>query len=263
VVTGSWLTVKEQMASTYAQRLAEAGFVALVFDFTGFGASDGTPRDTESPSRKVRDIHQAISLLADHPQVAKDRIGALGICASSGYTAVNAATDSRVRALAMVAPWLHDAESAAGIYGGPDGVAQRMAAGRKALLRYEETGHVDYVPAVSTTDPAAAMYGAFDYYLDPERGAIPEWSNRHAVMAWPEWLTFDPIPFAARISAPTLLVHSEDGALPDGARRFHAGLAGPGELLWMPGSQFDFYDDPSTVTSAVSHVVAHFDAALR
>jgi uncharacterized protein len=37
VVTGAWMTVKEQMAATYAQALAERGFAALAFDFRGWG----------------------------------------------------------------------------------------------------------------------------------------------------------------------------------------------------------------------------------
>jgi hypothetical protein len=36
-VTGAWLTVKEQMARTYALRLAEQGITAFTFDFTVSG----------------------------------------------------------------------------------------------------------------------------------------------------------------------------------------------------------------------------------
>jgi uncharacterized protein len=31
------------------------------------------------------------------------------------------------------------------------------------------------VPAISTTDKEAAMFGNFNYYLNPKRGAIKEW----------------------------------------------------------------------------------------
>jgi uncharacterized protein len=41
IAMGSWLTVKEQMATTYARRLAELGHTGLVFDFSGFGESAG------------------------------------------------------------------------------------------------------------------------------------------------------------------------------------------------------------------------------
>ena len=45
IVTGAWTTVKEQMAGTYARELVACGFAALAFDFTGWGESDGVPRD--------------------------------------------------------------------------------------------------------------------------------------------------------------------------------------------------------------------------
>ncbi|MFC2548320.1 MAG: alpha/beta hydrolase, partial [Corynebacterium matruchotii] len=44
IVTGSWTTVKEQQADFYARRLAAAGLNTLVFDFRGFGQSEGNPR---------------------------------------------------------------------------------------------------------------------------------------------------------------------------------------------------------------------------
>ena len=35
LVSGSWLTVKEQMADRYAAALAARGFTAITFDFSG------------------------------------------------------------------------------------------------------------------------------------------------------------------------------------------------------------------------------------
>jgi uncharacterized protein len=262
VVTGSWTTVKEQMAATYARRMAEAGFVALAFDFAGFGESGGHPRQLESPTRKVRDIHSAVTLLAGHELVDHRRIGALGVCAGSGYTAVNTADDPRVRSMALIAPWLHDAGLVRDIYGGEDGVRAKTNAGLDALKRFEDSGTVSYVPAVSVTDPEAAMFGPFDYYLDAGRGAVPAWENRYAVMSWPQWLSFDPHPAASRITAPTVLVHSRDGAIPQGAEKFHAALAGPKNLVWLGGSQFDFYDQEPTVTQAAGIAARHFEQTL-
>ncbi|WP_372404692.1 alpha/beta hydrolase [Streptomyces luteireticuli] len=262
VVSGSWTTVKEQMAAVYARRLAEAGLLALAFDFTGFGESGGHPRQLESPARKIHDIHSAVTFLARHDRVAPGRVGALGICAGAGYTAVNAADDPRVRALALVAPWLHDAGLVREIYGGEEGVRRRAEAGRDARERYERGEAMRYVPAVSVTDPEAAMHGPFDYYLDEKRGAVPAWENRFAVMSWPEWLAFDPHPSAPRIAAPTVMVHSRDGALPQGAERFHAALGGSKRLVWTEGTQFDFYDRDATVAEAAGIAARHFTEAL-
>ncbi|MFH8937778.1 alpha/beta hydrolase [Streptomyces griseosporeus] len=263
VVAGTWTSVKELMADRYAERLAERGHAALSFDFTGFGESGGTPRDVEDPARKVRDIHHAVTFLAAHPAVDADRIGALGICAAAMYMSDNTAHDPRVRSLALVAPWLHDAAICEDAYGGAAAVAERIKTGREARSRYDETGEVDYVPVVSATDEGAAMPYEIDFYLNPERGGIPAWPNRFAVMSWPDWLTYDAIALAPLIDRPTLLVHSEDAAIPEGARRFHAGLAGPKDIFWTQGTQFDFYDQEPQVTVAVDAVAAHFGRTLR
>jgi len=262
VVTGSWITVKEQMAGLYARRLAAEGFAALAFDFTGYGQSAGAPRDVEDPTRKASDIHAAVGFVQIVEGVDPGRLGVLAVCASSGYSAANAAVDGRVKSLGMVAPWLHDSERVKPYYGGDEGVAARIAAGEAARRHYETDGTVIYIPAVSETDPNAAMFGPFGYYLDPDRGAIPEWGARFAVMAWPGWLTYNPIPLAERITQPVRMVHSHDGAVPDGAEAFAERLAGPSELIWIEGSQLDFYDQPAQVDFAVAQMVDHFRSTL-
>ncbi len=264
VVTGTWTSVREQMADRYAARLAALGFATLAFDHTGYGASGGTLRDYESPALKARDIGDAVGHLAARTDVVDpERIGALGVCASAGYTVSNAVTDRRVRALALVAPWLHDARIVADTYGGAEGVAVRMAAGARARSRYEATGEVEYVPAVGAGDPLTAMPFDLDFYQDPQRGAVPAWPNRFAVMAWPGWLTYDPVAAAPRVEQPVLLVHSEDAAIPQGAHRFAAGVPGHVDQHWQDGTQFDFYDGDAHVDRAVALAGAHFADHLR
>ncbi|MEM9614700.1 MAG: alpha/beta fold hydrolase [Actinomycetota bacterium] len=262
VVTGSWTTSKEQQADFYARRLAAQGITTLTFDFRGFGQSEGDPRDWENPSRKVADIHAAVGFARTLDGIDPDRIGALGVCASAGYQAVNAADDDRVRSIGMVAPWLHNTDLVAPYYGGPDGVAERIELSKQAEASWRSTGEVAMIPAISETDESAAMFGPFDYYLDPTRGHIPEWDKRIATMSWQPWLEFNPITSAPAIDVPVQMVHSRDGAVPDGAQAFYDGLAGPKSLIWTEGGQLDFYDRPPQVAVAVPAIVDHFRATL-
>jgi fermentation-respiration switch protein FrsA (DUF1100 family) len=262
IVVGSWITVKEQMASTYAKKLASEGFVTLVFDFRGYGESGGEPRQVESPQRKIEDIKNAVTLLQSLPLVDPNRIGGLGVCAGSGYMSWAAAEDKRIKVLAAIAPWLHDAEIVRLVYGGEKGVNEKIAAGEVARKKYEQSKVNDLVPACSATDKRAAMVGPFEYYLNPNRGAIPEWKNEFAVMSWPEWLRFDPIKKAGAISVPVLLIHSESAAIPDGAKRFYSKLVSEKDFYWMKGTQFDFYDDPLTVNEASKKVTHWFKKYL-
>ncbi len=185
------------------------------------------------------------------------------MCASAGYTVSNAVDDPRVKALVLVAPWLHDEQIVAETYGGPAEVARRMAAGARARSHHERTGEVQYVPAVGAGDPLTAMPFDIDFYQDPGRGGVPAWPNRFAVMAWPGWLTYDPVALAPRVRQPVLLVHSEDAAIPAGAHRFADALPGAVEQHWGEGSQFDFYDGEDHVGRAVGLAADHFAEHLR
>lgn len=262
VVAGTRTSVKEQMASVYAAQLAERGFVTLAFDFRGFGESAGKARDVENPQMKIDDLRNAVKFLQAAPGVDRARIGALGVCAGAGYVAGAAVEDSAIRSLALVAPWLHNAELVKTIYGGAEGVAAKLTLAQKADATFKSSGVVEYVPAVSATDKAAAMPMAMDYYQNAKRGQVAQWGNRFAVLAWDDWLTFDPIALAPKISIPVQIVHSESAALPEGTKKFHSQLAGPKALLWTDGLQFDFYDQPSYVARAVAVVAAHLRKTL-
>ena len=259
VVAGSWTTVKEQMAGLYAKRLAENGFAALAIDARGFGASEGEPRYFESPERKITDYKNAVTFLQQNESVDGKRIGALGICAGAGYIARVASEDSRISAIGFVAAWLHDGEAVKMVYGGEQGVANKIQAAQVAKEKYRTTGEVAYVPNISETDESAAMHGPFVYYLDKQRGAIPEWGKKFAVMSWEDWLTFNPLPSAPGITQPVLMIHSDDAVLPDYAKRFYKDLASSQKNLhWTKGGQFDFYDQDAQVDESIAELAKHF-----
>lgn len=259
VVSGSWTTVKEQMAGLYAAQLAEDEFITLAFDFRNFGESEGEPRFYESPAMKVVDVQNAVTYLRTLPEVDSERIGAFGVCAGAGYTVVAASQDVRIKSVVVTASWLHDAEAVKMFYGGETGVNAKITAAQAAKQNYAEHGVVEYIRSISTTDETAAMYGPYDYYLNPKRGAIPEWSaDKFAVMTWEDWLTFDPTRSAKDVKAATLMIHSDGAVLPTYAKQYFEKLgASEKKLHWVdtdlpsPFHQFSFYDQEAEVSLSV------------
>ena len=210
-------------------------------------------------------------MLSSHAAVDPQHIALIGVCASAGYVAAEAAGDPRVKSIVMVAPWLHDAAIVDAVYGGREvyggvGVPALVAEGKRAAERHAREGTVNYAPAASTTDPRAAMYWPdpqfLDYYLNPRRGGLPQWGNRLAVMSWPDWLGFDALASAPHLRQPTLIVHSEQAAIPEGAHRYAAAMPSPPSELWTEGNQFHFYDDPPTIERATAEAVAHLRRTL-
>lgn len=266
IVSGSWTTVKEQMAGLYAEKLAQQGFLTLAFDFRNFGESEGEPRFYENPSSKVEDIGSAVSYLQTLSQVDNDKIGAMGICAGSMYTLMAAAKDSRIKSVVTAASWLHDAEAVKLFYGGEEGVQSKIKAAKAAKAKYQQTGEVDYIAAISTTDESAAMFGPYDYYLNPERGAVKQWSaDKFAVMSWDDWLNLDPMPSAKQLQIPTLMIHSDGAVLPDYTKKYFQQInTEDKQLYWMeteldsPFHQFNFYDKDKEVNESVAQAKRWF-----
>jgi fermentation-respiration switch protein FrsA (DUF1100 family) len=262
VVTGAWMTIKEQMAGRYAQELAQRGIVALAFDFRSWGESGGQPRAMENPKAKTEDIRAAVAYLGTRADVDPKGISGLGVCASAAYMAQAAATTPALRSVALVAPWLHDRAIVDAVYGGVASVQSLIAAGRKADAHYKATGEATLLTAASTTDKTAVMFNV-PYYTETNRGLIPQWENKFNVASWEAWLTLDAMPTAPKLKTPLLIVHSEAAAIPQGARQFYAAVTAPKRQLWLDGAgQFDFYDRAPIVNRAADAVAQHFRSNL-
>lgn len=258
LVLGSWLTVKEQMAHVYAERLAQRGYTAITFDFAGFGQSGGELRHVEMPSRKIADIDAAARFVSTLAFVSPGRIGCLGVCASAQYVLAAIARGAPVTAFASVAGWFHDTAAVAPFYGGEEGVRLRLDRASEALDTYLATGEIVTAPAYEVGNDRAGMSFQLDYYADASRGAVPEWANEMAEMSWTHWLCFDGLSSASQVAVPSLFVHSDDCVFPDNVRAVRSALQGPAETVWAEGGQTDFYDRPRQVDLAVDAADAHF-----
>ena len=261
VVTGAWTTIKEQMAGRYAAELAQRGMVALAFDFRSWGQSEGATRSLENPRDKIADIHAAAHYLLSRDEVAT--VHGLGICASAGYMATAAMGDSPLTSLSLVAPWLHDRDIVEAVYGGADSVVQLIQTGQQAAELERQTGEPQLITAAGKpgSDALMPMEG---YYLDPQRGLIDAWENTFNVASWEGWLTFDAQVAAAHIIVPTIIIHSEAAAIPQGVHQFIEQMTGPHEVVWLDHvGQFDFYDQQAPVTTAADQVVQHIAQAQQ
>ena len=262
IVTGSWLTVKEQMPAVYAERVAERGYTAFTFDFAGFGESNGVPAQAEIPTRKISDILAAANFVSTMSFVKPGAVGSLAICASAQYTLAALAAGAPIRSFVSVAGWYHDTVSIAQFYGGEEGVKKRVDRSKRAIEKFAHTGEVEMVAAYKPGDDLAGMFFELDYYGSPKRGAVPEWKNEMATMSWFYWLTFDGLQAASHVKTPTLFVHSDGCVFPDHVKRVHSVLTGPKGIVWMDGTQSDFYDQPQFVEKAIDAAHRHFSATF-
>lgn len=259
VVTGAWTTVKEQMPTTYATELADKGYATLVFDFRGWGESEDSIMYLEEPKRKTEDIHAAADYLVTRPEVDGDKVAGLGICASAGYMSDAAASNPNIKSLALVAPWLHNAEIVNAVYGGEESVNGLIAAAKDA----ENADEPVYLEAASLTNENVVMYQA-PYYTEENRGLIPEYDNKFNVASWEGWLTYDALKTAENMDKPALLVHSEAAAIPQGAKEYAERAGDNVQLIMLDDvTQFDFYDQPEAVKTSSDAVAKHFADTLK
>ena len=260
VFTGPLTGVKEQVTGSYADALADAGYVTLAFDHRGFGASEGVPRQHEDPAGKLSDLRDALSWLATHPAVDAERIGCVGVCLGGGYALRFSAFDPRVKALVTVAGGYNDPRAMrAGM--GPENYRNVLAGQMALAARQQATGEVEYIAAVSDDDTPALMGGAEPFaYYGTERSASPGWVNRMTQTSVYSLVTADLAVGADFISpTPWLMVHgrSDDFCTPAGAEATFARAGDPKEALWLDTTNhIDLYDVPEYVDPAVEAATA-------
>src|SRR3954468_21856787 len=219
----------------FAERFADAGLAALVFDHRGFGDSGGEP-DLFDPRRQLEDWEAAIAFVRSLPEVDSARIATFGSSMGGGNALAAAAEDPEVAAAISQVPFLDIVTQA---HRSSPWVTARTLA---AALR----GH--YLPAVGQPDEPAlinAPGGEEGWRRVVEIGEDSRWRNRVS-SRWLLGRPYRPGRHAAQLHCPWLVCVGEaDRVAKPGPAIAAARRAPKGELRTYPRvAHFDLYDRP-------------------
>jgi hypothetical protein len=233
--------VRGARLGAFAERFAEAGLAALVFDYRHFGDSGGEPRQLLDIGRQLDDWRAAIAFARALPEVDADRVVAWGTSLSGGHVAVIAAEDPRLAAAISQNPFV-------------DGLWALRAAGPRNVLRLTVAG---------LRDEAARLRGRDSYRLaivgppgsvaamaspDAEPGYRAMFENGEP---WDNWVagrialrvgTYRPGRRARAIACPWLVqVCADDAVTPARPAIAAAARAPRSEVRRYGGGHFDVY----------------------
>ncbi len=244
--------VKEMRLDRFAEAFAAAGLASLVFDYRGFGSSDGAPRQDIDPHAQVTDYRNAISYARQLPEVDPERIGIWGTSYSGGHVIVVGALDRRVKAVVSQVP-LIDAWESLGSFGGVETRAEMV----RQLIDERERIYAGAVPlmipVVGKAGEAAALPGddSWEWFQLIAQSA-PTWKNEVTLRSMERLLEYAPGRYIDRV-APTalLMIVAEHDFLPlDIARRAFERAGEPKRFCVLPVAHFAPYEPPHFATAS-------------
>lgn len=264
--------VKEQVAGLYAQKLAQAGYIALAFDASYQGESSGMPRNTDVPANRIEDIRRAADILSSYPGVDPERLGVFGICGGGGYTAAAAQTDKRFKAVATLSLFNSGIVRRDGFRASQtDTIGERLKQAAQARQQEADGGEVLYTPNMCeqlTPEQADELpYPLYrdGYYYYGKTHAHPGSSFAYTVSSLIELAAFDAASGAELISVPLLMMAGKE------ADTFYMTVdvfskatgAPKKELFEIEGAQhIETYWKPEYVEQASARLVSFFDENL-
>jgi fermentation-respiration switch protein FrsA (DUF1100 family) len=255
VIVGPASSVKGQVPTNYAERLAELGYAALVFDPSTYGESGGWPRSDEDPFAKIEDVKSAVTFLAGHDQIDADRIAAVGVCAGGGYVPAAAVADRRIKVVTTVSglPDLRATIEAAGDW------QSIMVAAQTAREEYARTGRPMHVPFLADGELDMWRENGKKFYLT-DRNQDPNWRNETLLWSYDKMIQFSAIDTADLLApTPLLVIAGSQAETLDQSERLYERAQGVKEFqLIEGGTHFDFYDRAQYVDPAVTKINEFF-----
>ncbi len=259
VVSHGFAYVKEIFADhDYPDAFAAAGFVVLVFDHPCTGASEGLPRQELDPIRQQRAYRDAITYLAQRPEVDPDRIGIWGTSYSGGHVLAVGASDRRVRCVVSQAMTISGHTNLRDRYTPPqlDDLRAQWAEDRLARFRGEEPL---LVPAGSDETIA--------FLADVDPKLLERYRPLATARTYELYDEYEPAAFIERISPTPLLmiVCTEDQRTPahEALSAYERALE-PKRLLVLRGDHYSVYRTHFRESSeaAVNWFVEHLGGRL-
>lgn len=246
----------------YAERFAGRGLAVYLFDYRGFGDSDGEPRGYVDARRHLADWRSAVAHVRSLHQVDGSRLALWGTSFSGGHAMVTAANDPGVTALVAQVPYVDPLSL--WVWNDPRYMAWALSHGFRDLLR-AATGRPPHYIQVAGRPGEPALLNTPETWSGSQ-ALLPEgatWENRcpaRIVLTAP---FYRPASSVTRISCPVLIIYAEHDSLFKAASVGRAAARIPrATSVMVPQGHFDIYTGEAFETA--SEMQAEFlDLHLR
>ena len=229
----------------YAELFADQGLAVLLFDYRGFGESEGTPRQLISPRRHVEDYQAAVNWARGLKDINSDKIALWGSSFSGGHAIMVAAQDPKIAAISIQVPFVSGIASSAPIViqNGPGYFFKAVSSTIRDLWR----------AAIAQEPYLVPIYGAPDEFAilntrDSKTGyesLIPPGLNVENAAPARIFLTmvlYRPIKVAGRVKCPALIIAGDnDSLIPIESVKKAAAKMTRAEFVSLPLDHFDPY----------------------
>lgn len=233
---------KDSGLQPFAERFAEAGADVLAFDYRGFGASSGQPRQTISIKRQEQDYAAAIDAAKRLPGIDPEQVVLWGSSMSGSHVLHVGADRDDVAAVIAMTP-LTSGLAAGRAALAETGVLKALsvsATGLRSRIAAARGGAQRFIPVVSRPGEggALALEGAYESYTAL---AGPTWRNEIEASVGLELGSINATPAAKRLKARLLVQIADfDRYVPAHAVAKTA-VAGRGEVHHYPCDHFDVW----------------------
>jgi pimeloyl-ACP methyl ester carboxylesterase len=239
--------VRAMRLDAYAERFAQAGFAVLLFDYRGFGDSDGEPRRVLSVPMQQQVCRAAVAEARTLPGVDTSRVIAWGTSFAGGHVLHLAAEDHDLAAVVAQVPHV---SGPAAVRSVPVRVSVRLiVAGLRDAIGAVFGRSPHRVPAVGRPGEIAMMTAPDAWPLARRLAAadLPRFDRENSVAARIAlWMaTYSPGRRANRITAPTLVqIALKDIVTPVKVAKKTAARIPGAEVKTYDCSHFEPYLDP-------------------
>ena len=244
VMAHGFAGTREMRLSAYAERFAAAGLNVLVFDYRGFGDSEGEPRQCLSIPGQLSDYAAALTFARGLDGVDPARLILWGSSFSGGHVVVSAAREPSVAAvIAQCAMMDGRAAFLQGLRHLEPWVAARLLVAALADRAAARVGGRRRLVPVVAGPGRARLLAAPDAEAGVRALAPAGFVNEICAAISLDVPSYRPIRHARRVRCPLLVqICERDTTVPPAAaRRLAARVAGPAEVEHYPIGHFDIY----------------------
>lgn len=244
-----------------AERFAEAGYAAFLFDFRHFGDSGGEPRRLVSPAAQIADYGAAVEAMAGVDDVDSGRLVLWGYSLSGGHVLSVAAGSPRVAAVVATAPFVDGRAALKRSLRSPKTALRSVLAGlRDRLGRRISRGHevriVDDPDGFGVLTAPGVKRAVFDA-VDRES----DWRNAIPARVFLDLPRYRPITGVEGIRCPTLVIAGrEDRIVPSSGPATAADAIADSTYVELPADHTSVL--AADVEAVVGHQLAFLDAAV-